>query len=443
MNTAQRAPRTRFAVVAGLVSFLLAGSGGAAWAYWTAQATATGTVTTSTVAVAQTNFATPATTTYLPSSLTSTRNFSLVNNSGIAGVATATISAPEAYAANLSVSVWPVANAAACTDASTVPTTGVVSGTWASLSLTTPSLAAGASQFYCARTTIADWKTITTSTGGAVVNPQLAVSIDADGWAATGTGASHVQQTQGMYPLVTAPFFDSSLSSTWHTVRSVSNSGYCLDVSGSGGNGANIVTWGCHNDANQRWQFLPVSGNDQSLVTLRPRHAPTTRLTTATTTAGTVTVATASGSTAQQWYVQRVSATLYQLVSAATGRCLPLDSVNSVSTATVDCNSVTARLSFAREGLTFSTSGTSATVTFGGASFGFNAGQTGTLQRQTGATTWTNVSTIAATDTSETFTPPNNATTTYRIVFGTGTDVAYFPFTITRNGSAITSTGLG
>lgn len=434
-------PRGRLALLAGLIALITAAGGtSAGWAYWTAQATASGTATTTAVGVAQAGFAAPATTSYTPSALSSTRVFTVTNTSGLAGTATAAIASPEAYASKLAVRVWQVASAAACTDATAVPGSGVTVGTWASVSPTV-SLAAGATATLCVRTTIADWRSATDPAGGQSVNPVVSVSLSAQGWTATAPTATHVQRTAGMYPLVTG-FFDPSLSSTWFTIRAAANNGLCMDVSGSGGSGTAVLTWGCHSDANQRWQFVPVSGSDQSLVTIRPRHASTTRVETSST--GSVTIQTASGAAAQQWYVQQVSAGAsprYQLVSASTGKCLPQNAASgNTGLVTVECDSAQAQLSFQRETLTMSGTGSSRTLTWG-----TTAGQTMTLVQSTGAT-WTAVATIAAGSTSVSVTPPNGASTTYRIVFGgaTSTDVAFGPFVLQRSGSTVTAvSGLG
>lgn len=423
-------PRRRFALIAGIAAFLVAAGSTSAWAYWTAQATASGTLTTSAVSVSQASFNTPASTTYLPSSLTATRVFTITNGSTISGTATAAIVSPEAYASKLGVQIWQVASAAACTAATTVPTSGVTTGTWASITPTV-TLAASATGYLCARTSIADWKTTTDPAGGQSVNPVLSVSLSAQGWTATAPTATHVQRTAGMYPLASS-FFDPSLSSTWFTIRNASSTGYCLDVNGSGGSGTTVLTWGCHSDANQRWQFTPVSGTDQSFVTIRPRHASATRLQTSS--AGALTIQTATGGADQQWYVQQVSASRYQLVSALNGLCVALGTSNSGQISTVTCDTASAQLSFQRESLTFSSSGSMATVTWG-----TGAGVAMTIVRQSGAH-WVSVDQIAAGDTAESFTAtPNNATSTYRIVVGTYTvgstvpaavDVAFGPFAI-------------
>ncbi|WP_281653637.1 RICIN domain-containing protein [Microbacterium aurum] len=435
-------PRTagrRLPLVAGVVAFLLAAGSGTAWAYLTTQLPATASATTAAVAVSQAGFNTPATTKYLPSALSSTRSFTVTNNSAVAGTATVSLSTTGARAASLTLSVWPVASATACTDATAVPATGVTSGTWSSLTLTA-TLGAGATTTYCARTTIADWRSAADASGTWSVSPVSSVSLSASGWTTTAASLTHTQTVAGFYPLVTSPFFDASLASTWFTIRNASATGLCLDVSGSGGSGTSVLSWSCHLDSNQRWQFVPVNGTDQSLVTLRPRHNRDLRVTTAVPTAGgaaAVTVQTASSALAQQWYVQQVSSgatPVYQLVSAATGRCLPMyTSSSNTQLSTVECDTTAARVVFQREPLTFSSSGTTATVTWGTV-----PGETMALQRLVNGS-WTFVELIGSGSQSESFTPPTG-TSTYRIVFGlSGSDVAFGPFGISRNSSTVTA----
>lgn len=449
MDTSPRRGRSRrIPFIAGLTAFLVAAGTTAGWAFWTAQTSAAGSVTTSAVAVSQVGFDTPAATKYTPSSLVSTRSFTVTNGGAVAGTATVTMGTAQTYAANFGVQVWAVANVAACTAATPVPGTGVTTGTWASTSFS-PTLAAGASAVYCVRTTIADWRALAEASGGQTVNPVLSVSLNAAGWVASAPTATHAQTTAGMYPLIVGDFFDPTLASSWHTVRNLNDSGLCLDVSGGGasGPGTVVITWSCHDGANQRWQFIPVSGGNQSLVTIRPRNAPTLRVTTAA--AGGLTVQTAASDVNQQWYVQRSTGgtPFYQLVSASTGKCLPMTSASGgAQLTTVDCDDASARLSFLREPLTVTTSsnwfGTTTNVTV---SITTLAGQNLTVQRQNTNGTWSTIATIAGASSSVTFAHTNltnNANNTLRIVFGTdtsaGADLAYGAFVLNRTGTTVT-----
>lgn len=433
----------RLPLIAGLAASLVMVGSTAGWAYWTAQTSAGGTVTTSAVAVSQAGFDTPADTKYTPSSLVSTRSFTVTNGGAISGTATVAMGSAQTYASSFGVQVWSVANAAACTDSTAVPGTGVTTGTWASTNLAA-TLSAGASAVYCVRTTIADWRAAATAAGGATVNPVLSVSIDAAGWQATAPTATHAQTTAGMYPLIVGNFFDPALASTWHTVRNLTNSGLCLDVSGGGGSssGTIVISWECHNGANQRWQFTPVSGSNQSLVTIRPRNAPTLRVTTAA--AGGVSVQTASSDLAQQWYVQRYTGAtpFYQLVSASTGKCLPMyGSSGGGQLVTVSCDDSSARLSFVREPLNVTIAAANITIDLTSVAGTVNL----TVQKRAANGTWSTIDTIAASDTTETFSRTqltDNSNNTLRIVFGTstaaGADLAYGAFVLNRAGNTVT-----
>ncbi|MFT4294498.1 MAG: RICIN domain-containing protein [Micropruina sp.] len=401
--------RYRFALVAGVTAFVLATGGTAAWAYFTASATATGSLSTLSVAVSQAGFAGMGAK-YLPSDLTDTGSFTVTNTGSVNGTATVTIAAPESWASGLPIRVWPT-TAAACT--ATNPPGSALSGTWADPPDLTPTLAAGASISYCVRTTITDWKALATTGGARQANPVIKVSLSAGGWVATATSATHVQQTAGMYPL-TSSFFNATLS-RWFTVRANANTNYCLDVSNSGGAGGGLIGFGCHASSNQRWEFIPVSGSNQSLVTIRPRHAMSTRLTYSGTNAIIQTAATSTA--AQQWYVQQIDANRFQLISAATGLCLSLPTSSARAT-TAACDSTATQLRFQREALTLTTSSTTVTLTFGGGTM-----PAGTLQRctTTACTSVTNIADIAGNAESVSFALnntniPNSTTSIYRII---------------------------
>lgn len=402
--------RRRIPLIAGITTFLLLIGGGGAWAYWTATVSATGTLSTQTASVAHASFPSLSAT-YLPSSLTSTGSFTVTNTGQIAGTATVQISASGAFAQGLPIRIWPVASASSCTAAATVPGTAL-SGSWGSPPALTPSLAAGASIIYCVRTTITDWTALTSPTGAQSVSPAINVSLNAAGWIATAPSATNTQQTAGMYPL--APnFFDPGLS-RWFTVRAKAANGICLDTNGSGGTGTSVISWSCSNSSNQRWEFIPVSGTNQSLVTIRPRHAMGTRIN--STAAGVQQVLTYNAaSTLQQWYVQQIDSTTFQLVNASTGRCLNLRNTSDNSNmSTVTCDTATARLTFTREPLTFTNNALTG-ITIG---FGSEAPGVVRVQRWTGSA-WTTVATTASNATSVTFSRANitnNTTATFRII---------------------------
>lgn len=430
--------RQRLALVAGVTAFLVAIGGTASWAYFTTSATATGTLSTQSVTVTHAGFG-GMDATYLPSRLTDTGSFTVTNTGAVGGTATVTIAAPESWASGLPIRVWPT-SAGACSV--TNPPGSVSSGTWASPPAIGPILAAGASVTYCVRTTIPDWKDLTSATGSRQANPEISVSLNAAGWVATAASATHRQQTAGMYPL-TAGFFDLSLS-RWFTVRATTNTSSCLDVNGNGANGATVIAYGCHNDSNQRWEFLPVSGGDQSLVTIRPRHAMANRLT--YNGDANAIISTASSATAQRWYVQQIDANRFQLVSAVTGLCLGLPTSSAANATMVTCDSASAGLRFQREPLTFAQSGSNLTLTFGTSNM-----PAGKLQRSACllGCAWVDVSSIASGSTSVTFsrnTIGDGDTLTFRIVDNTllNPNVYWDGIQLRRNGNTVTAVaGIG
>lgn len=428
-----RVARRRVAFAAGITAFLAAIGGSAAWAYFTATATATGSLSTGSVSVSQANFNGMGAK-YLPSELTKTGSFTVTNTGSVPGTATITMAAPESWASNLAIRVWPT-SAGACNLAS--PPSSALSGSWAVPPALTPALAAGASVTYCVRTTIADWTTLIAASGSRQANPVINVSLDASGWVATAPSASHVQQTAGMYPL-TNNFFDPTLS-RWYTVRADADTDYCLDVSRNGGAGTAVIGYGCHANSNQRWEFLPVANGDQWLVSVRPRHAMSTRVTYS---GANAVVQNAANTAAQRWYVQTRGSNRYQLVNAATGLCLSLPTTANANAAMVACDSASALLRFVREPLTYGSTSTTITLTFGGANM-----PAGTLQRCTNAscTTWANIADIADGATNVAFARndtnlPNNTTSTYRII-DDSSNVLWDGIRLRRRNATVTPVG--
>ncbi len=423
--------RKRLPIIAGLAAFLVFVGSGSAWSYWTTQASTAGRVTTDTVAVSQAGFAAPEQTKYLPSSAQSnTRSFTVTNGSNVSGTATVSITSSEQYAANFPVSVWRL-DSGACTDATPLPTSGVTTGTWGSVTPTL-TLKDSVTATMCVRTTLPDWKSITDPSGGRTFTPMLSVSLNAQGWVATTPIAKHTQRTAGMYPLTTN-FFDPA-ASPWFTIRDKATGSLCLDVAGAGGSGTRVISWNCHQDSNQQWQFVPVNANDQSFVTIRPRHAPGTRLT--YTTSGIQQVAADASTATQRWYVQR-SGEMFQLVSAATGKCVGMgtSSVNA-DMSVVDCDDARAQLTFTqRRTLTLSTSAGDPTLNFSTPSVSDM-----TLQKGAGQS-WVEVAGVPANAKSVTFRRqeiPQKGSAEFRIVDAASADVVYGGIVLARDGSTVT-----
>lgn len=415
------------ALVAGVMAFFLLAGGGAAWAFWSATASGAGQANTLSVAVTQSNFdVLRATYTNATLRQTSTGSFTVTNTGEVAGVASTRITATGTVAPQMPIRMWPVSSAAQCTPAVAIPA-NAASGTWASTTIDGTPLAPGASQTFCVRTTIplAQRSALASTSGSVSVAGTLSVSLvgTGTGWTAAASGAA-TQRTEAIYPLDVSGLPPES-ESRWFVLRSAANANTCLDVAGSGGVGANVISYGCGAAAaqsNQFWQVIPVNSSDPSLVTLRPRHSPANRLAVDATNRQTLAAASPTA-LAQQWYVQRVSPTTIQFVSAVDGLCLALPGGTTATLTTVDCtNAASVVTAPQRIPLGITTGLLNTTLTFGQTSSGAQL----TLQRLSGST-WLPVSTAPAGASSLTFlntSIPLLSNVSLRLVFPDGT-VAY------------------
>lgn len=391
----RRTRRGFAALVAGAVAGTVLLGGGAAWAYWTASAKGTGTVTTPAVSITQTNFGNlGATYINTHTSLTNTGNFTVTNTGAVAGTATVSIAGPDSLLAKLPILVWPVANTAACT-AATTPPASAVSGTWGSTSVTsTLALAANASQMYCVRTAVAvaDRPGLAVASGTQSGTPSITATLAASGWTATATTAtplSNTQKTEAIFPLDTAYLADPT-KSRWFTVT---NGGQCLDVFGGGAasNGNNASSYGCGTagQSNQIWQFTQ-DGGDSSKITARPGSGATLRL--ASGTGGNQQVSTAGNGSEQRWFIQKAGANSYLMVSASDGKCLVMTAANASPQATADCNTPNTRVNLTRVPLTFS----KPFLSSGQFSFGYPIGSTGYTAQFYNGVSWVTMGTAAS-----------------------------------------------
>lgn|GEM_PF-2763407 len=339
MKLRGRRPRPRRGIL-GFVAGALAGSlalgGTAAWGYWSAAATATGAAQTPKVAVSQLNFASNTHTfTNTTSSLTTTGSFTVTNTGEVAGAVSVSLASSDALAAQMPLSVWPVPAASACTAAATVPSVAA-SGSWKSVTLALGgTLGSAASQAFCLRTQVPDRQSLATAAGSASFDATLTASLAAGGWTATASTGKAEQATSRIYPLATAYLVNAD--SRWYRLATGSGSP-CLSLpDGAGASDAGLRSSACASTpgTHQVWQVLPVSEQDQSLVTLRPRSAPATRITVGAD--GVLSNAVASTGTGQQFRVQRIDDTHVQLVSPPSGLCLPVPAAGNGGLSLVDC----------------------------------------------------------------------------------------------------------
>lgn len=433
--------------LAGVAAFALLAGGGSAWASWTASAQGTAQVTTPSVSVTQTNFnVLRATYTNSANRQTMSGSFTITNTGSVPGVATTTISSTGTAGRGFPIRMWLVPSAASCSLAAVIPDSAV-SGTWALTTIAGTSLAAGQSQIFCVRTTVpvSQRNALASPTGSLTAPGTLTVSLASaeTGWTAASAPASAPQTTQAIYPL------DASLApattSRWFAFRAATNSNACLDVAASGSAGSTVISWACVRtaeglpQANELWQVVPVSEADPTLVAIRPRHAPTTRLA-VDANGRQIIAAVNSAAPAQQWYVQRASSTTVQFVSAVDGRCLALPATTGNGALSLaECTSAaTVLVTPERIPLGFSTSAQSTSLTVGPSVSGAGL----TLQRWTGAA-WTDIA--SASGSVITFSQSTSLAAgdnSLRIVFPDGS-VAYTLTLSLTNGVVTPSSGVG
>lgn len=370
MRTTPPAPRSqRCSARLGLTVGALAGSlvfgGGAAWAYWSAAATATGTASTTKVAITQASFpGLGKSYSNTLSSLKNTGSFTVTNAGAATGTVTVSLSGTGQLSGKLSVALWPVSSSATCDNSITPPTSNPTpgTGTWADADYDTPlSLAAGASQRFCVRTTAgagatqADAQALQDASGSISASSTLTATIASAGWTATDSTGVASNTTEGIYP-VSSVYVPASGQSTWFTLSTgASSSGRCADVNGgSSSSGAEMIAWSCTSNDNQSWQITPVAGTTPQLVTLRPMHATGTRL--AVDASSNQVILTEASSSAQRWLVQERPGGDYQLVSPVDGRCLQLSASASANTLkTAECSNANSSVFLTRKPVTSTT----------------------------------------------------------------------------------------
>lgn len=426
------------AFVAGVMAVVGIGGSSAAYAYWTSSAAALGQVQTFSVKLSTDGFPSLSAT-YLNSNLTSTGSFTVTNGGVFDGTLTLSASSADAFAAKYPVRIWPVDSASACTSTSTVPSTAV-SGTWGSVSIASgTNLAAGATQRYCARTSLplADRQTLASTAGSVTVQPQLQASLQSIGWTVNATQTVNTQKTVAIYPLTTNYY--PADKSHFYMIRPGTDNGLCLDVEYGGGANSRVISYPCTGNANQSWQIVPVSAGDATYVTLRPRYQPDTRA--AVGSDGTVRIQnTDAAALSQRWRVQYVEATArYQLVSDVDGRCLTMPTTVGQQTSVTTCDQANVTVELVRQPLTFAgTSATTGTISMPGGYYTPNL----TVQwRASAAAAWSNVGTLSASQTSLNVT--TSQTMQVRVLFSNG-NIAYDGIVITSGGAQLVgSSGFG
>ncbi|WP_047522904.1 RICIN domain-containing protein [Microbacterium sp. ZOR0019] len=367
---------TKLVAAIGAVAAFLATVGAApAVAVWSASATATSSAAAPTVAITQSGFNTLGTT-FTHSTTDQRGGFTITNTGGAAGTATLSVSATGASAAQIYAFVWPAASVAACT-AESMPA-NAAQGTWAAFpSLPGAPLAPGASITYCVRSWAADPDALATASGTQSMTATAAARLTTGSWSVSKPSAA-TMSTKAFYPLATIPRVANQ--NNWFTIRSVANTGQCLDASASGTTTGTVLgSWTCAAQSNQRFEIYPTQ-NGQSGI--RPKHAA--ELSVGQTAAKSV--LTTPGSSASSWRIEQVTETNYQVVHADTGLCLTAGS-QTQNTLTTCSNATAQQFTLTRDPLTCSITGTYMYFNFktplGNRAY--------TVQNRVGNGPWTNV----------------------------------------------------
>lgn len=211
--------------------------------------------------------------------------------------------------------VWPVANTAACPLNASIGGGSSVSPWPAGTTLTT-SLAPGESQVYCVRSM--QTGTVASATGSTSMNITAAATLSIGSFQATHQASAKLT-TKAIYP-TTVP------ADNWYRVKPFGQD-RCLDVTGgvNAAQGSLVGTYTCHTVdtttyGNQWFSFKQLEQAKNS-VAIRPNGPAGTSLQPKGSTQVEVRT-TDSAAIAQQWLVQQVNATTYQLVHTQTGLCV-------------------------------------------------------------------------------------------------------------------------
>ncbi len=327
-NKTWRIPRT--GLIAAIVTFLILGSSGVAYAYWSANATATSTAKAGSIAVTLAGVSSIQNT-FTNNVRTQTGSFTVANTSTTSSTAALPVSialsivsgGSSVLATNLGVTVWGPVAAANCTSAAT-PSGTVATGTWASFTAFSSTLSAGQSASWCVRTSNVERSTIAAAAGTLSIQPKVTATLTAGTWTSTATATS-THNTQYIFPAAIPT------SSTWFNI--VTSSGVCLEVSASGGAGSALVRSTCGAIANKAFQLNGADGN--GYLNLTPKHNVNLRWENG---GSAVTVQNSSGSGNQAWQLQSVSSGVYQIVNKISGLCVTSSALSPSSTTLAVCS---------------------------------------------------------------------------------------------------------
>ncbi|QIK63109.1 ricin-type beta-trefoil lectin domain protein [Leucobacter viscericola] len=209
--------------------------------------------------------------------------------------------------------VWPVANAAACPTNAAIGT-GPSVLPWPAGGTVTTSLAPGESQTYCVRSM--QTGTVVHASGSMAMNITTAATLSLGNFQASNQSTARIT-TKAIYPSVIP-------ADNWYRVKPFGQS-RCLDVTGgiNATSGALVGTYTCHTQettayGNQWFSFKQLSQSNKTLA-IRPNGPSGTSMQPRGTS---VEVRTTAETSAQQWLLQQVNETTYQMVNMETGLCV-------------------------------------------------------------------------------------------------------------------------
>ncbi len=319
-------------IVAALVATIILASAGGSYAYWTTSASVASTPRAATLVVTASNVSLSAT--YGNSTLTSTSFVAVTNNTTTASTTVPALSivlrsqagGDATLASNTAIQTWLVANAAACTAATAVPGSGVVSGNWnAGVTVTGLSVAKTATTTICIRSTVSDRTAVVSASGSRTFTPVATATINVANFTAA-TAATGTQSTQYIFAPVTIE------RQNWYYIKPQGQTN-CLDVSGGAipaTSGTAFISYPCKSTAdtsnfvwNQQWTFLAT---DSGYSEIKPRSGVNLRVDAGASTTASLQLTTASNAPgaddSQEWMVQSAGSGMYQFVNRVSGLCM-------------------------------------------------------------------------------------------------------------------------
>lgn len=332
IRTRRPVRRRLIAFAAGAVAFSVFVAGGAAFAMWRAYSIGTVAVSTPTVSVSTAGFPSAAMT-FENHLRDRTSSFTVTNTGSAAGNVSLNITtANTVFAPFVGVQVWTVPNAAACT-ASSTPTGGATGTMQATTFNDATVLNAGASRVYCmrSRVPIENLRNIGQSSGAQTMTPSLNVAIASSGWTANASATATVG-TRFIYTR------HETLSTTSALRFRAPSAGNCMASNTSTSvsiRSCTILAIFTNSDA--QYDVLKPIAAQLDRIKLRPINYTNTRV--AAGTSALLLQTDATSAPAQEFFVQRVSSTTVQLVSAADGRCIVLGSSTATSVQLASCGS--------------------------------------------------------------------------------------------------------